>query len=155
MVQIPNSCPFKADILEEVAQLKQKNEEEKELKRQQIREERQQSKKKETTLEGLVSNAQAKQKEFEKINNTESNSDTKFKDPSFKAFYKEFKKVIEEADVILEVLDSRDPLGTRCSELEQAVLDAGPNKRLVLVLNKAGDLGFIHLNKSLIFILVV
>lgn len=142
MVQIPNSCPFKADILEEVAQLKKKKEEEIKLKREQFVEEKRQLAKqqKEGTLENLVSKAQEQQEEFEKLNNSESNNNTKFKDPSFKAYYKEFKKVLDESDVILEVVDSRDPLGTRCSELEQAVLDAGPKKRLILVLNKAGEI---------------
>jgi nuclear GTP-binding protein len=57
-------------------------------------------------------------------------------DASRKAYYKEFCKVVEAADVILEVLDARDPEGCRCRRVEQQVLAAGSDKRLVLVLNK-------------------
>ncbi|KAG8554749.1 hypothetical protein GDO81_003881 [Engystomops pustulosus] len=55
---------------------------------------------------------------------------------SRKAYYREFKKVVEAADVILEVLDARDPLGCRCPQVEQAVVQSGTSKKLVLVLNK-------------------
>ena len=38
---------------------------------------------------------------------------------SRKAYYRELKKVIENSDVIIEVLDARDPEGCRNREIEQ------------------------------------
>ncbi|CAG8799911.1 16686_t:CDS:1, partial [Racocetra persica] len=58
------------------------------------------------------------------------------KDNSHKAYYKEFQKVIEAADVILEILDARDPLGHRTKQVEKMVDCSGSTKRIVLVLNK-------------------
>lgn len=55
-------------------------------------------------------------------------------DSSRKAYFKEFRAVVEASDVILEVLDARDPQGCRVAEVEEAVRASG--KRLVLVLNK-------------------
>ncbi|KIW06827.1 uncharacterized protein PV09_02507 [Verruconis gallopava] len=58
-------------------------------------------------------------------------------DSSRKAFDRIFKQVIESADVILYVLDARDPEGTRSREVERQILAAdGGNKRLILILNK-------------------
>lgn len=59
-------------------------------------------------------------------------------DNSERAFYKELVKVVEASDVILEVLDARDPLGTRCLDMEKMVMRSGPEKHLVLLLNKIG-----------------
>jgi len=53
---------------------------------------------------------------------------------SKRAYYREFKKVLEAADVILEVLDARDPIGTRTTSVEQMI--AAQNKKVILVLNK-------------------
>lgn len=61
-----------------------------------------------------------------------------------KAFYRELAKVIEASDVILEVLDARDPLGTRCADIEKMVLKAGPQKQLVLLLNKIGICHYLY-----------
>lgn len=57
-------------------------------------------------------------------------------DSSRRAFYREFKLVVESADVILMVLDARDPQGCRVKEVEEAILATGGKKRLVMVLNK-------------------
>ena len=61
-------------------------------------------------------------------------------DRSLKVYYREFRKVVETSDVVLEVLDARDPLGCRCYQVEQAVMAAGTDKKLILVLNKIGEL---------------
>ncbi len=53
---------------------------------------------------------------------------------SRKAYYRELKKVVEASDVIIEVLDARDPEGCRNKEVEQQALAAG--KKVLLVLNK-------------------
>lgn len=49
-------------------------------------------------------------------------------------FYGELRKVLAASDIILEVLDARDPASCRCEAIEKEVLLAG--KKLVLVLNK-------------------
>lgn len=53
---------------------------------------------------------------------------------SRRAYYKELKKVIENSDVVLQVLDARDPEGCRSEEIERDV--ATQNKKLVQVMNK-------------------
>ena len=59
------------------------------------------------------------------------------KETSRKMFDKDFKSVVESSDVVLYVLDARDPEGTRSREVEKMVLNAARGeKRLILVLNK-------------------
>lgn len=56
---------------------------------------------------------------------------------SRKTFDKVFKQVVDEADVVLYVLDARDPEGTRSREVERSVVAAAAGgKRLILILNK-------------------
>lgn len=64
-------------------------------------------------------------------------SQSQSKESSRRAFDKVFKQVVEAADVVLYVLDARDPEGTRSKEVEREVVAAaGGNKRLILILNK-------------------
>lgn len=68
-----------------------------------------------------------------------SSINTNYRNPdsSRKTFDKIFKTVLEQADVILYVLDARDPTGTRSREVERQVMSAAfGTKRLILILNK-------------------
>ena len=48
--------------------------------------------------------------------------------------------VLEKADVVLEVVDARDPMVFRSEHVEQLAKDAG--KKVLLVLNKIGEYFF-------------
>ncbi|PSN59351.1 NGP1NT-domain-containing protein [Corynespora cassiicola Philippines] len=50
--------------------------------------------------------------------------------------WNELYKVIDSSDVILHVLDARDPLGTRCRSVEKYLREEAPHKHLVFILNK-------------------
>ena len=58
------------------------------------------------------------------------------KDLSRKAYVKILDQVIENSDVILEVLDSRDPLTCRNKDLENKIKSGKNSKKIILVLNK-------------------
>ncbi|CAK9797123.1 Guanine nucleotide-binding protein-like 3 homolog [Anthophora plagiata] len=140
VIEVPNQCPFKEDILKEVEAMKKQHEEEK-LKRREAARERRREELAKTGLQGLVSTAAHKQAEHQEMEvnpvHEKIREALNKEEHSLKAYYKEFKKVLDAADVILEVVDARDPLGTRCKEVEEAVQSAKGNKRLVVVLNKA------------------
>ncbi|KAK1829477.1 NUC091 domain-containing protein [Podospora conica] len=53
-----------------------------------------------------------------------------------KRIWNELYKVIDSSDVILHVLDARDPVGTRCRHVEKYLATEAPHKHLVFVLNK-------------------
>ncbi|XP_005401582.1 PREDICTED: guanine nucleotide-binding protein-like 3-like protein [Chinchilla lanigera] len=116
--------------------LKKKRVEEMREKQQAARE---QEKYKHRTIENYCQDVLRRQEEFERKEEVlqELNMFPQLDDEATrKAYYREFRKVVEYSDVILEVLDARDPLGCRCFQMEEAVLQAEGNKKLVLVLNK-------------------
>ena len=78
--------------------------------------------------ENLISNKEQKDSE-KKLNITN-------KDLSRKAYIKVLDQVIENSDVILEVLDARDPLSCRNKELENKIKSGKYSKKIILVLNK-------------------
>ncbi|XP_067950471.1 guanine nucleotide-binding protein-like 3 homolog [Watersipora subatra] len=142
---VPNTLPFKDEILLEAKRRRDQREQLKEESK--LRKKEARAKKREAirsgalTLSDLVKEAASKTEQFEMNEEfvsaeREKLGSGKAVEGSLKAYYKEFRKVIEAADVVLEILDARDPIGSRCPQVEQAVVSAGANKRLVLVLNK-------------------
>lgn len=54
-----------------------------------------------------------------------------------KRIWGELHKVVDSSDVVIQVLDSRDPMGTRCRYLEHFMKRRCPHKHMILLLNKA------------------
>ncbi|XP_058940378.2 guanine nucleotide-binding protein-like 3 homolog [Pocillopora verrucosa] len=134
---VPNLFPFKEEILKQAEDKKRRQEEDKERRKKN----RLKEVNKKRNLESLQKDALKRGKEFERKEAIKENSQSDINsgrkvEGSLKAYYKEFKKVVDAADVVLQVLDARDPLGCRCPQVEEAVLSSGVNKKLVLILNK-------------------
>ncbi|KAI1338401.1 nucleolar GTP-binding protein 2 [Xylariaceae sp. FL0016] len=53
-----------------------------------------------------------------------------------KRIFNEMYKVLDSSDVVLHVLDARDPEGTRCRSVEKYLKAEAPHKHLIFVLNK-------------------
>jgi len=136
LVKIPQQCPFRDEILQEAEKYKQQKQEE--IERLKALKKEEKEREKAGGLEGLVSKAEDAQKLHDTFT-PEQDENLCFikKDGSLKAYCREFKKVVEAADVVLEVVDARDPMGTRCKQVEEAVMKYGQRKRLVIVINKA------------------
>ncbi|KAM6177196.1 guanine nucleotide-binding protein-like 3 isoform 2-T2 [Erethizon dorsatum] len=128
---IPNSAPFKEALLREAELRKQQLEE---LKQQQKLDRQKEEKKRklETNPADEPSNVESveefEQSKTKRAKLTKQNPKT--------VHCQELKKVIEVSDILLEVLDARDPLGCRCPQVEEVIVKSG-HKKLVLVLNKS------------------
>lgn len=121
-MEVPNQCPFKEDILKEIEVMKKAKEEEKRKRKEAAREKKREELAK-NGLEGLVKQAENKQlehksMEVDTVEEKLKEAVTK-KEKSLKTYYKEFKKVLDAADVVIEVADARDPLGTRCKQVNK------------------------------------
>lgn len=136
---IPNDWPFKEQELKALEARRARAIEELEQKKA-ARKERAQKRKlgllEDDEISMLAETTSAEQSFGKGKGNDNSTGSGKSRDNSDKAFYKELVKVVEASDVIVEVLDARDPLGTRCVDMERLVMKSGPNKHLVLLLNK-------------------
>lgn len=135
---IPNAWPFKEQLLEELATAKRNKEDEEIKKKEEAVLRRKQGGLIGKDVTDLVKQATAAQQSFSITDATKAASAPKERalgQQSRRAFIRDLKEVVEQADVVLEVLDARDPLGSRAEAVEELILRK-PNKKLVLVLNK-------------------
>ncbi|XP_072928810.1 guanine nucleotide-binding protein-like 3 [Hemitrygon akajei] len=130
---VPNDAPFKEDILHEAEQRKQKLEELKQ--KQKLARQKEVAKKRK--LESKKGNPDIIVKPLKCAPIKEQKTLVKFEEKnSRESLGGELNKVIDASDVVLEVVDARDPLGYRCPQVEQAILRSEGKKQLVLVINK-------------------
>lgn len=97
-------------------------------------------------LSELVATAEEKNDNYSSANDSNllANKETEMSEHKEHVFSKgtsrrlwgELYKVIDSSDVIVQVLDARDPQGTRCKQIEKFLREEKPHKQLILVLNK-------------------
>ncbi|CAA2976547.1 nucleolar GTP-binding 2 [Olea europaea subsp. europaea] len=119
-----------------------------------------------TDYESLVETASKRQESYnleedEMMESQIEKKNLEFKDerrdPLLKAgqskrIYNELFKVIDSSDILLQVVDVRDPMGTRSSYLENYLKKEKPFKHLVIILNKC-DLVPVAVTKAWVKIL--
>lgn len=138
---IPLKLPFYKQVIEELQAAKESREKRIAEAKQRRKEQKNQiiAKKRnlgDFSLDELIKRAKERGEEFDIKQSLEGDDKGNLNDRSAKAYYREFKKVVDAADVVLQVLDARDPLGSRVTQLE-AVVTGQLGKKLVLILNKA------------------
>ncbi|KAK0395492.1 hypothetical protein QR680_001305 [Steinernema hermaphroditum] len=137
-ISVPNKCPFKEEVLMQAERAREEIEEQKRIQKEQAKERRAEKRKLECdNLDELQQKVARSTEEFEQKQGQQSSEvapSDQLNDKSVKAYASEVRKLIESADIIIEVLDARDPLGSRSKAVEESVLKSG--KRLVLLLNK-------------------
>lgn len=142
---IPNSWPFKEELLNEIAKAR-------ELSEQRKREKKTGNEKgvnKRENLEELIARANASRAEFGAKESSSSSfttaktTESSVRTPknslgqqSRRAYLQTLRKVIDTADILLQVLDARDPIGTRVHPSIENIILSHYDKKMVLVLNK-------------------
>eukprot|EP00535_Pseudo-nitzschia_heimii_P005800 CAMPEP_0197173240 /NCGR_PEP_ID=MMETSP1423-20130617/258_1 /TAXON_ID=476441 /ORGANISM="Pseudo-nitzschia heimii, Strain UNC1101" /LENGTH=525 /DNA_ID=CAMNT_0042622035 /DNA_START=108 /DNA_END=1685 /DNA_ORIENTATION=+ len=147
---IPNSWPFKQDLLKDIQRARERQQQQKESLKEKrkgdllaLREHQAQGGQCRTVQE-LMNRANQDQQAFAAKQNASYNSTSGDKSDgrvaagqqSRRAYLRELKKVVESADVLLQVLDARDPIGSRIHKTLEDVILSKADKRMVLVLNK-------------------
>jgi len=135
---IPVNCPFRDEILADAQKYKafkeQEAEEKKEMQRRWQKLQGERKSKGFSSVEEMLADAERKKQEHEKREREKIVDSDKSEGVSQKGsresqnFWRQVNSVIDEADIILHILDARDPEGTRCKKIEQAVQNRGDKK---------------------------
>ena len=154
---IPTSWPFKQDLLKEIQRTREQQisikEEQKDKRKAELRTLRDHQAQGGTarTVAELMEQANkdratfdAKQEESDTMEHQQQLKDGKERkdntvepgQASRRAYLRELKKVVDAADVLLQVLDARDPMGSRISQTMENMILSRSDKKMVLVLNK-------------------
>ena len=152
---IPNSWPFKQDLLKDIARTRERTQEQRLLQKQQklISPSLSTSSGTTRTIGELMEQAQQDQDNFaqkqeqqeeeeqegggkEHTTNGNGHNNNNNGQQSRRAYLRELKKVVDQSDVILQVLDARDPISTRMHRQQEDAILSHVHKRMVLVLNK-------------------
>lgn len=140
MIEIPNKCPFKEELQLEAEQRREQLKKDKELRKAEMKA----IKADPTRKRKLVSDVAIEIGKKALVDLPEIHHDQYILEPrevigdkndkSTRAFAGEVRKTVETADIIIEVLDARDPLGSRNRAIERSIISQG--KRLILLINK-------------------
>ena len=141
---IPNSWPFKQDLLKEIQRAKERQqlvqEDQKERRKSELRSlrEHQEAGGSARTVQELMAQATADRAnfQFKSVEKEMSDGAVAAGQQSRRAYLRELKKVIDTADVLLQVLDARDPVASRIHPSIEDIIMSRSDKRMVLVLNK-------------------
>ena len=147
---IPNLFPFKAQLLRQMEAQKHRMDQgrkDAEEKRRLDRARRKAGLPVENELDAMMQNATKATDKYEENAEAdlgaEENRDLLMERASqagatsnSRTYYRELNKVLDAADILLEVLDVRDPMGCRSSSVETKFMGTEREKRVVIVLTK-------------------
>uniref|UniRef100_A0A1I7UL83 Nucleolar GTP-binding protein 2 n=1 Tax=Caenorhabditis tropicalis TaxID=1561998 RepID=A0A1I7UL83_9PELO len=97
------------------------------------------------TLEEMTKSAEDREVKYEpeldlsrekELGDRPENQNPLFRAGQSNRVWGELYKVIDSSDVVVQVVDARDPMGTRCRHVEEFLRKEKPHKHLVTVINK-------------------
>jgi len=148
---IPNSWPFKQDLLKDIQRQREKQQQMQQETKDKRKDGLRQLKDHQAgggtarSVEELMQQATKSRQEFDAKQGGEGGATDETErqnnrnDPgqnSRRAYLRELKKVVDSADVLLQVLDARDPMGSRIAASVENTILSRADKKMVLVLNK-------------------